>query len=152
MSVSDGWKFCSFSVILHSITFCVLFDVMSSSRSSSLVSSCEFRCLLMLLLKTLSLSSSASSPLPPPPLPPSASPSLPLPPPEATKTVQALQYSTGDVPLSTNKEFEIRGLKEGGVYRCLEPTECSSGRCGGSRESGTRPHRHQRSPPGQQPQ
>ncbi|XP_076156502.1 serine/threonine-protein kinase MRCK alpha isoform X1 [Alosa pseudoharengus] len=31
---------------------------------------------------------------------------------EATKTVQALQYSSGDGPVSTTKEFEIRGLKE----------------------------------------
>ncbi|XP_051724768.1 serine/threonine-protein kinase MRCK alpha isoform X20 [Ctenopharyngodon idella] len=31
---------------------------------------------------------------------------------EATKTVQALQYSSGDGPISSNREFEIRGLKE----------------------------------------
>ncbi|XP_067222633.1 serine/threonine-protein kinase MRCK alpha isoform X8 [Chanodichthys erythropterus] len=31
---------------------------------------------------------------------------------EATKTVQALQYSSGDGPVSSNREFEIRGLKE----------------------------------------
>ncbi|XP_036449665.1 serine/threonine-protein kinase MRCK alpha isoform X5 [Colossoma macropomum] len=31
---------------------------------------------------------------------------------ESTKTVQALQYSSGDGPVSANREFEIRGLKE----------------------------------------
>lgn len=31
---------------------------------------------------------------------------------ESTKAVQALQYSSGDGPVSSNKEFEIRGLKE----------------------------------------
>uniref|UniRef100_A0A8C1UAM2 non-specific serine/threonine protein kinase n=1 Tax=Cyprinus carpio TaxID=7962 RepID=A0A8C1UAM2_CYPCA len=31
---------------------------------------------------------------------------------ESTKTVQALQYSSGDGPVSSSREFEIRGLKE----------------------------------------
>ncbi|CAM4649186.1 unnamed protein product [Leuciscus chuanchicus] len=31
---------------------------------------------------------------------------------ESTKAVQALQYSSGDGPVSSDKEFEIRGLKE----------------------------------------
>lgn len=31
---------------------------------------------------------------------------------ESTKTVQALQYSSGDGPASSNREVEIRGLKE----------------------------------------